>query len=83
MPRNSGVSNVRVDRAPLEQRQRRVARPAMPPSPSLESSRKLSQRMSDSLEPAFDHRKHLFGSRAAAAWRLVTNVFVVLLERVG
>src|ERR1700685_3339931 len=58
MSRNSGVSNVRTTAF------RSISGRVDPPAgsgASLESSRKLSQRMTDSIEPAFDESKHVFG----------------------
>src|ERR1700733_1963035 len=58
MPRNSGVSNVRATAF------RSISGSVVPPAGSrvsFESSRKLSQRMIDSIEPTFDDGKHVFG----------------------
>src|ERR1700733_6950406 len=58
MSRNSGVSNVRATAF------RSISGSVVPPAgprASFESGRKFSQRMIDSIEPAFDLGKHVFG----------------------
>src|SRR6185437_15691170 len=66
MPRNSGVSKVRATAF------RSISGRVVPPAGSLvspESRSRLSQRMTGSLEPAFDLGKHVFGSSVGSLWR--------------